>query len=170
MARDLGLGRAPGTDQITWRALRRDPLASDRFPQDVVELQGLLSDKSPLPGIHAIPGEGTHVPLYILGSSLFGAQLAAANQFLRAHAGAPGGAPALADTLSVAPGYELALSAALGIRLRSAIATDLGSTNGTVLAQPGLDPEELTPGIAVSLIPGAVLDLGDGVTIQVTNA
>lgn len=51
----------------------------------------------------------------------------------------------------------------------SAIATDLGSTNGTVLAQPGLDPEELRPGIAVSLIPGAVLDLGDGVTIQVTN-
>jgi hypothetical protein len=52
----------------------------------------------------------------------------------------------------------------------SAIVTDLGSTNGTLLAQPGLDPEELTPGIAVSLIPGAVLDLGDGVTIQVTNA
>jgi len=51
----------------------------------------------------------------------------------------------------------------------SAIATDLGSTNGTVLAQPGLDAEDLTPGIAVSLIPGAVLDLGDGVTIQVTN-
>ncbi|WP_210439898.1 FHA domain-containing protein [Nocardioides xinjiangensis] len=51
----------------------------------------------------------------------------------------------------------------------SAIATDLGSTNGTVLAQPGLDAEELRPGIAVSLIPGAVLDLGDGVTIQVTN-
>lgn len=51
----------------------------------------------------------------------------------------------------------------------SAIATDLGSTNGTVLAQPGLDAEELKPGIAVSLIPGAVLDLGDGVTIQVTN-
>ena len=52
----------------------------------------------------------------------------------------------------------------------SAIATDLGSTNGTVLAQPGLDPEELKAGIAVSLIPCAVLDLGDGVTIQVTNA
>jgi hypothetical protein len=51
----------------------------------------------------------------------------------------------------------------------SAIVTDLGSTNGTVLAQPGLEPEELTPGIAVSLVPGAVLDLGDGVTIQVTN-
>ena len=51
----------------------------------------------------------------------------------------------------------------------SAIVTDLGSTNGTVLAQPGLDPEDLKAGIAVSLIPGAVLDLGDGVTIQVTN-
>lgn len=51
----------------------------------------------------------------------------------------------------------------------SAVATDLGSTNGTVLAQPGLDPEELKAGIAVSLVPGAVLDLGDGVTIQVTN-
>ena len=51
----------------------------------------------------------------------------------------------------------------------SAIATDLGSTNGTMLAQPGLDAEELTPGIAVSLVPGSVLDLGDGVTIQVTN-
>lgn len=51
----------------------------------------------------------------------------------------------------------------------SAIVTDLGSTNGTVLAQPGLEPEDLKAGIAVSLIPGAVLDLGDGVTIQVTN-
>jgi luciferase family oxidoreductase group 1 len=74
---DLGLGRAPGTDQRTWMALRRDPRASDRFPQDVVELQRFLGDESPLPGIRAIPGEGTHVPLYILGSSLFGAELAA---------------------------------------------------------------------------------------------
>ena len=74
---DLGLGRAPGTDQNTWRALRRDAHASDRFPEDVVELQGLLSDNSPLPGIEAVPGKGTHVPLYILGSSLFGAKLAA---------------------------------------------------------------------------------------------
>lgn len=75
---DLGLGRAPGTDQRTWQALRRDPHASERFPQDVVELQGLLSDKSPLAGIEAIPGKGTNVPLYILGSSMFGAKLAAA--------------------------------------------------------------------------------------------
>jgi luciferase family oxidoreductase group 1 len=74
---DLGLGRAPGTDQRTWMALRRDPHASDRFPQDVVELQKFLSEESPLPGIRAIPGQGTQVPLYILGSSLFGAELAA---------------------------------------------------------------------------------------------
>ena len=74
---DLGLGRAPGTDQRTWMALRRDPNASERFPQDVVELQKFLGDESPLPGIRAIPGQGTHVPLYILGSSLFGAELAA---------------------------------------------------------------------------------------------
>ncbi|HET7052812.1 MAG TPA: LLM class flavin-dependent oxidoreductase [Solirubrobacterales bacterium] len=74
---DLGLGRAPGSDQQAARALRRDPRAPERFPQDVVELQGLLGEKSPLPGVRAIPGQGTDVPLYILGSSLFGAQLAA---------------------------------------------------------------------------------------------
>ncbi|MBA3866313.1 MAG: LLM class flavin-dependent oxidoreductase [Solirubrobacterales bacterium] len=74
---DLGLGRAPGSDQVTARAIRRGPEASEHFPEDVVELQGLLSDESPLPGVRAIPGQGTHVPLYILGSSLFGAQLAA---------------------------------------------------------------------------------------------
>jgi luciferase family oxidoreductase group 1 len=75
---DLGLGRAPGSDAQTTLALRRDPRSSERFPDDVVELRGLLGDESPLPGIRAIPGRGTHVPLYILGSSLFGAQLAAA--------------------------------------------------------------------------------------------
>ncbi|WAC66184.1 LLM class flavin-dependent oxidoreductase [Agrococcus sp. SL85] len=74
---DLGLGRAPGTDQRTWAALRRDIRASDRFPEDVVELQGYLAGASVVPGIRAIPGEGTRVPLHILGSSLFGAQLAA---------------------------------------------------------------------------------------------
>jgi luciferase family oxidoreductase group 1 len=74
---DLGLGRAPGTDQVTWRALRRDPAAADRFPQDVLELQGYLSDETRVPHVHANPGQGTHVPLYILGSSLFGARLAA---------------------------------------------------------------------------------------------
>lgn len=74
---DLGLGRAPGSDTAAMRALRRDELSSERFPQDVVELQGLLSENSPISGVIAIPGKGTEVPLYILGSSLFGAQLAA---------------------------------------------------------------------------------------------
>ena len=74
---DLGLGRAPGTDQVTWRALRRDPAAAERFPQDVLELQGYLSGESRIPGVKAHPGAGTSVPLHILGSSLFGAQLAA---------------------------------------------------------------------------------------------
>jgi luciferase family oxidoreductase group 1 len=74
---DLGLGRAPGTDQVTLRALRRDPMAADSFPQDVLELQGYLADETRVPTIHATPGRGTHVPIYILGSSLFGAQLAA---------------------------------------------------------------------------------------------
>jgi luciferase family oxidoreductase group 1 len=75
---DLGLGRAPGTDQHTLRALRRDPSAADRFPEDVLELQGYLAGASRVPGIDAVPGGGTNVPLYILGSSLFGARLAAA--------------------------------------------------------------------------------------------
>jgi len=75
---DLGLGRAPGSDQNTARALRRDPMAADRFPQDVLELQGYLTGPSRVPGVNAYPGMGTNVPLYILGSSLFGATLAAA--------------------------------------------------------------------------------------------
>lgn len=75
---DLGLGRAPGTDQQTLgRALRRDPRAAEHFPEDVLELQAWLSDNSPLAGVTAVPGAGTTVPLYILGSSMFGASLAA---------------------------------------------------------------------------------------------
>jgi luciferase family oxidoreductase group 1 len=74
---DLGLGRAPGTDQPTMRALRRDPMSAESFPEDVLELQGFLGDNSRVPGVRAIPGAGTKVPLYILGSSTFGAQLAA---------------------------------------------------------------------------------------------
>jgi luciferase family oxidoreductase group 1 len=74
---DLGLGRAPGTDPVTSRALRVDPAAAEGFPEDVAELQGYLGDESRIPGIDAVPGKGTHVPLYILGSSLFGAKLAA---------------------------------------------------------------------------------------------
>src|SRR5581483_6301597 len=73
---DLGLGRAPGTDQLTIAALRRDP-GADTFPQDVLELQHYLDDPKPGQPVRAIPGAGTKVPLWILGSSLYGAQLAA---------------------------------------------------------------------------------------------
>jgi luciferase family oxidoreductase group 1 len=75
---DLGLGRAPGSDRTTMRALRRDDAAADTFPRDVQELQGYLAGRSLVPGVEAVPGAGTRVPLYLLGSSLFGAQLAAA--------------------------------------------------------------------------------------------
>ncbi|WP_048440478.1 LLM class flavin-dependent oxidoreductase [Caenimonas sp. SL110] len=74
---DLGLGRAPGSDQATARALRRNLMSdSDEFPRDVVELMDLMSDQ-PRQAIRAVPGIGTNVPVWILGSSLFGAQLAA---------------------------------------------------------------------------------------------
>jgi luciferase family oxidoreductase group 1 len=75
---DLGLGRAPGSDQNTQYALRRDHAAAERFPQDVLELQAYLAGESRVPGVDAIPGKGSRVPLYVLGSSLFGATLAAA--------------------------------------------------------------------------------------------
>lgn len=74
---NLGLGRAPGSDQATFRALRREFAAADAFPNDVVELQGYLSGNSVIKGVDATPGKGTNVPITILGSSLFGAQLAA---------------------------------------------------------------------------------------------
>ncbi|MDP8996814.1 MAG: LLM class flavin-dependent oxidoreductase [Pseudomonadota bacterium] len=74
---DLGLGRAPGTDQRTSRALRVDPQASEHFAQDVLELQTLLGPLQEGQAIQAVPGTGLNVPLWILGSSLFGAQLAA---------------------------------------------------------------------------------------------
>ncbi|MDB5642563.1 MAG: alkane 1-monooxygenase [Hyphomicrobiales bacterium] len=75
---DLGLGRAPGTDQLTLRALRRNPNTADSFPDDVLELQALLGPLQEGQRVQAVPGTGTQVPLWILGSSLFGAQLAAA--------------------------------------------------------------------------------------------
>lgn len=74
---DLGLGRAPGSDGPTMRALRRDATSADGFPQDVLELQGYLQGRSRVPGVQAVPGAGTNVPLFILGSSDYGAQLAA---------------------------------------------------------------------------------------------
>jgi luciferase family oxidoreductase group 1 len=74
---DLGLGRAPGTDRLTILALRRDATSADTFPQDVLELQRYLADAVPGQAVQATPGAGTKVPLWILGSSLYGAQLAA---------------------------------------------------------------------------------------------
>jgi luciferase family oxidoreductase group 1 len=74
---DLGLGRAPGTDQVTVHALRRHLESAMRFPQDVAELQAYLDDPRPDQAVQAVPGAGTKVPLWILGSSLFGAELAA---------------------------------------------------------------------------------------------
>jgi luciferase family oxidoreductase group 1 len=73
---DLGLGRAPGTDQITVRALRRPP-GADTFPQDVLELQAYFAPAQPHQRVQAVPAAGTNVPLWILGSSTYGAQLAA---------------------------------------------------------------------------------------------
>jgi luciferase family oxidoreductase group 1 len=75
---DLGLGRAPGSDDKTQRALRRYATSADSFPEDVLELQGYLAGETRIAGVDATPGKGTDVPLYILGSSLFGAQLAGA--------------------------------------------------------------------------------------------
>ena len=74
---DLGLGRAPGTDSRTLRALRRDPVREDSFPQDVLELQALLAPAKSGQAVRAVPGAGTEVPIWILGSSTFGAELAA---------------------------------------------------------------------------------------------
>jgi luciferase family oxidoreductase group 1 len=74
---DLGLGRAPGSDPITADALRRDPAAGDRFPHDVLELLHYFDPAEPGQTVRAVPGAGLDVPVWILGSSLFGAELAA---------------------------------------------------------------------------------------------
>jgi luciferase family oxidoreductase group 1 len=75
---DLGLGRAPGTDGRTLRALRRDPRRADDFPEDVLELMLLLTEAKSGQPVRAVPGAGTEVPIWILGSSTFGAEFAAA--------------------------------------------------------------------------------------------
>jgi luciferase family oxidoreductase group 1 len=75
---DLGVGRAPGSDQLTQRALRRNPSAADTFPNDVLELQAWFREAAPDQAVRAVPGAGANVPIWILGSSLFGAQVAGA--------------------------------------------------------------------------------------------
>src|SRR5204862_779275 len=74
---ELGLGRAPGSDQVTARAMRRTLLGGDEFPQDVVELMSYFRPAEPDQAIVAVPGAGLEVPIWILGSSTYGAQLAA---------------------------------------------------------------------------------------------
>jgi luciferase family oxidoreductase group 1 len=97
---DLGLGRAPGTDQRTLRALRRDPRRADDFPEDVLELMLLLAEAKSGQPVRAVPGAGTNVPIWMLGSSTFGAELAAALGLPYAFAShfAP---PALFDALEI---------------------------------------------------------------------
>ncbi|KGD65382.1 hypothetical protein Y5S_01275 [Alcanivorax nanhaiticus] len=84
---DLGLGRAPGTDPMTSRALRRDGIGAEQFPEDVAELQRLLGPLDASRGVNAIPGAGTQVPIWLLGSSLYSAQLAAQRGLPYAFAG-----------------------------------------------------------------------------------
>ncbi len=84
---DLGLGRAPGTDPVTARALRRDGLGAEQFPEDVARLQELLGPLRPGQPVKAIPGAGTEVPIWLLGSSLYSAQLAAMRGLPYAFAG-----------------------------------------------------------------------------------
>jgi len=74
---DLALGRAPGSDPLTQRVLRRDPASAEHFPDDVLELQAWFREAAEGQAVRAVPGAGLNVPLWILGSSLFGAQLAA---------------------------------------------------------------------------------------------
>jgi luciferase family oxidoreductase group 1 len=75
---DLAVGRAPGSDPLTQRALRRAPSAAESFAQDVLELQAWFREAAAEQAVRAVPGAGLNVPLWILGSSLYGAQLAAA--------------------------------------------------------------------------------------------
>jgi len=75
---DLGLGRAPGTDPAATQALRRPLAGPDEFPRDVLELQAYLAEAQPGQRVQAVPAAGTNVRLWILGSSTYGAQLAAA--------------------------------------------------------------------------------------------
>ena len=84
---DLGLGRAPGTDPVTSRALRRDNMAAEQFPEEVGVLQQLFAPLTPGQRLKAIPGAGTQVPIWLLGSSLFSAHLAATKGLPYAFAG-----------------------------------------------------------------------------------
>src|SRR5689334_926025 len=135
---DLGLGRAPGSDQNTMYALRRDEHSADRFPQDVLELQAYLAGETRVPGVDAVPGKGSNVPLYVLGSSMFGATLAAALGL--PYAFASHFAPAMLEPAVAAYRKEFRPSAQLAqpyvIAGVNAIAADTGEAADLLLQSP----------------------------------
>jgi luciferase family oxidoreductase group 1 len=156
---DLGLGRAPGSDQNTMSALRRDLNSAASFPDDVRELQGYLSGHSLIPGVDAVPGKGSNVPLYILGSSMFGAKLAAA--FGLPYAFASHFSPALLDQALAAYRHEFQPSETLerpyafaGVNVIAADTTEQARSYletvrrtraiGLYGRRPGVDPSSIT--------------------------
>jgi luciferase family oxidoreductase group 1 len=156
---DLGLGRAPGSDQNTMLALRRDPSSAASFPDDVRELQGYLSGHSLIPGVDAVPGKGSNVPLYILGSSMFGAKLAAA--FGLPYAFASHFSPGLLDQALAAYRQEFQPSETLerpytiaGVNVLAADTMDEARSHletvrrtraiGLYGRRPGVDPSRIT--------------------------
>src|SRR5579875_353160 len=156
---DLGLGRAPGSDQNTMLALRRDPSSAASFPDDVRELQGYLRGESLVPGVDAVPGKGTNIPLYILGSSMFGARLAAA--FGLPYAFASHFSPGLLDQAVAAYRREFQPSVTLerpyviaGVNVLAADTMDEAQAQLTVIRRtraislygrhPGADPSRIT--------------------------
>ncbi len=156
---DLGLGRAPGSDQNTMFALRRDPSSAASFPDDVRELQGYLRGESLIPGVDAVPGKGSNVPLYILGSSMFGAKLAAA--FGLPYAFASHFSPGLLDQAVAAYRHEFQPSETLerpyviaGVNVLAADTMDEAQAHLTAIRRtraislygrhPGVDPGSIT--------------------------
>lgn len=157
---DLGVGRAPGTDMATARALRRIMSQADTFPDDVVELIGFLQEAAPDQRIRAIPGAGTNVPVWMLGSSLFGAQLAA--QLGLPYAFASHFAPdALDDAIQVyrsnfQPGITQAPRFMLAVNLFAADTDDAAVRLRTSMQQAFLNLRRGHPGP----LPAPVDDLG----------
>ena len=156
---DLGLGRAPGSDQNTMLALRRDPSSAASFPDDVRELQGYLRGESLVPGVDAVPGKGSNVPLYILGSSMFGAKLAAA--FGLPYAFASHFSPGLLDQAIAAYRHEFQPTETLerpyviaGVNVLAADTIDEAQAQLTAIRRaraialygrhPGVDPSGIT--------------------------
>jgi luciferase family oxidoreductase group 1 len=156
---DLGLGRAPGSDQNTMLALRRDPNSAASFPNDVRELQGYLRGESLVPGVDAVPGKGSNVPLYILGSSMFGAKFAAA--FGLPYAFASHFSPGLLDQALAAYRNEFQPSETLerpyviaGVNVLAADTMDEAQAHLTAIRRmraislygrhPGVDPSGIT--------------------------